>query len=308
MIILRSISELASLPGPVVLAVGTFDGLHLGHQALIRHAMEEALLVNGTAVVMTFDRHPCSLVRPDHCPKLLTTQQAKIGILEQMGVPAILLLEFNMELASLPPDKFIGELAAAGRPLHMICVGFQWSFGKGGAGNVAVLERLGKSLGFSVSQIPPVEVGGRQVSSTRIRAAIDSSDFKDAEACLGRRFLLSGSVVRGAGLGAKIGFPTANLETDGMQLPPDGVYAVKVRHADGISAGVMNIGFRPTVDASALVRTAEVHLFNWSDNLVGQELDVEFVSYLRGEQKFPSLDALIVQIGQDCEKARALLQ
>jgi len=307
MIILRSISELASLPGPVVLAVGTFDGLHMGHQALIRHAMEEALRVNGTAVVMTFDRHPCALVRPDHCPKLLTTQHAKIGILKQMGVPALLLLEFNMQLASLSAEEFITELAAAGHPLHMICVGFQWSFGKGGAGNVAVLERLGKSLGFAVSQIPPVEVGGSQVSSTRIRAAIAAGEFPDAEACLGRPFLLSGRVVRGAGLGSRIGFPTANLGTEGMQLPPDGVYAVRVMHEGIVTAGVINIGFRPTVDAPEPCRSVEVHLFDWSQNLVGQELTIEFVGYLRGEKKFPNLDALVTQIKKDCTNARGVL-
>ena len=307
MIILRSISELALLPGPVVLAVGTFDGLHLGHQALIRHAMEEALRVNGTAVVMTFDRHPCALVRPDHCPKLLTTQHAKIGILKQMGIPALLLLEFNMQLASLSAEEFITELAVAGHPLHMICVGFQWSFGKGGAGNVAVLERLGKSLGFSVSQIPPVEVGGSQVSSTRIRAAIAAGEFPDAEACLGRPFLLSGRVVRGAGLGSRIGFPTANLGTEGMQLPPDGVYAVRVMHEGIVTVGVMNIGFRPTVDAPEPSRSVEVHLFDWSQNLVGQELTIEFVGYLRGEKKFPNLDALVTQIKKDCTNARGVL-
>jgi len=307
MIILRSISELASLPGPVVLAAGTFDGLHLGHQALICHAMEEAQRVNGTAVVMTFDRHPCALVRPDHCPKLLTTQHSKIDTLDQMGVPALLLLEFNEELASLSPEMFIGDLASAGHPLHMMCVGSQWSFGKGGAGNIALLERLGESLGFVVSQIPPVEVGGRQVSSTRIRAAIAAGDFQDAEGCLGRPFLLSGKVVRGAGLGSKIGFPTANLYADGMQLPPDGVYAVRVHHEGIITGGVMNIGFRPTVDTSALSRSVEVHLFDWNQNLVGQELSVEFVGYLRGEQKFPSLDALIAQIQKDCATAQEIL-
>jgi riboflavin kinase/FMN adenylyltransferase len=190
----------------------------------------------------------------------------------------------------------------------MICVGSQWSFGKGGAGNIALLESFGKEMGFSVSQISPVEVEGVQVSSTRVRAAIAAGEFKDAEACLGRPFLLSGIVVRGAGLGSKIGFPTANLEISGMQLPPDGVYAVKVHHARGLYAGVMNIGFRPTVDAAGLVRTAEVHLFDWRGDLLGQELGIQFVSYLRGEQKFASLDALIAQIAQDCINAKAILQ
>ncbi len=308
MITLRSIPELASLSGPIVLAAGTFDGLHLGHQALLRHAIKEATRIGGTAVVMTFDRHPAAIVRPDQCPKLLTNQSSKLRILEALGVPALLLLEFNESLASLAPEDFIREIVSASKPLQEICVGSQWSFGRGGAGNVTLLESLGNQLGFGVSRISPVEVGGTQVSSTRIRAAIAAGEFADADACLGRPFFLTGIVVPGAGLGSKIGFPTANLAIDGMQLPPDGVYAVKVHH-DGISTGgVMNLGFRPTVDASGLVRTAEVHLFNWNENLVGQELSIEFVSYLRGEKKFPNLDGLITQIQQDCTNAKALLE
>jgi riboflavin kinase/FMN adenylyltransferase len=307
MIILRSIPELASLPGPVVLAAGTFDGLHLGHQALIRHAMEEARRIHGTAVVMTFDRHPCALVRPDQCPRLLTTQSAKLRTLEGLGIPALLLLEFDEMLASLPPEKFIGEIDAAAHPLHMICVGSQWSFGKGGAGNIALLESFGKEMGFSVSQISPVEVGGVQVSSTRVRAAIAAGEFNDAEACLGRPFLLRGNVVRGAGLGSKIGFPTANLETLGMQLPPKGVYAVRVHHDGIITGGVMNIGYRPTVHDLHSDLSVEVHLFDWSQNLVGKELCIQCVGYLRGECKFPDLKALTMQILSDCMSAKQLL-
>ena len=305
--ILRSIHELSTLKGPIVLAVGTFDGLHLGHQALIRRAMDEAVRVDGTAVVMTFDRHPASIVRPETAPKLLTSNTSKLAILEQMGVPVVLLLEFNESLSSIPAEDFIRSLAAASGPLHMICVGSQWSFGKGGGGNISLLKILGKEIGFSVIGIEPVATTGTPISSTRIRKAIAIGNFQEAKECLGRAFILTGTVVTGEGLGAKIGFPTANLDVAGMQLPPDGVYAVRIQEGDKRNAGVANIGIRPTVDASAGRRTVEAHLFDFSENILGKELALEFIEYLRSERKFPDLGALAAQIARDCGTARSLV-
>jgi len=307
MIILKTIEELASLKGPIVLAAGTFDGLHLGHQALIRCAMEEADSVNGTAVVMTFDRHPASVVRPGMAPKILTRNDQKISLLEGIGVTALLLLEFTPELASVPAEEFIASLVAACHPLRMICVGSQWSFGKGGTGTIALLEQVGREKEFSVTQIDPVEVSGSAISSTRIRTAIAAGDFAEATACLGRPYFLTGMVVKGAGLGVTIGFPTANLDVEGMQLPPDGVYAVRVTTKGFQLSGVCNIGVRPTVDPSSSHRTVEVHLFDVTRDVVGKELSVEFVQYLRSEQKFSGLEELTTQIQRDCSIARAHL-
>ena len=305
--ILDSIGELSGLKGPIVLAAGTFDGVHPGHQALIRRAMEEADDCGGTAVVMTFDRHPAALLRPQSAPKLLTSNREKIALLEAMGVPALLLLEFTPEFASIPARDFIASLVASARPLRAICVGSQWSFGKGGEGTVPLLEELGREHGFSVSRIKPVEYGGAPISSTRIRKALSSGDFKEASACLGRPFLLTGKIISGAGLGATIGFPTANLESSGMQLPPDGVYAVKVRRAGSVVNGVCNVGLRPTVDPAASGRTVEVHLLDWKENLRGEELSLEFVAFLRPEKKFAGLKELKEQIARDCGQAREIL-
>jgi len=304
--ILKSIDELSLLQGPIVLAAGTFDGLHRGHQALIRRAQSDAALIQGTAVVMSFDRHPASLLRPEKAPKLLTRNATKLELLEGMGVSAVLLLEFSQTLADIPAEDFIRSLVSAAEPLHEICVGSQWSFGKGGEGNITLLEKLGGEFRFSVTQIDPVEIHGKPISSTRIRNAVATGDFDEASACLGHPFLLTGTVITGAGLGAKIGFPTANLETEGMQLPPDGVYAVRVSEGARQFKGVCNIGVRPTVDPSMAHRTVEVHLFDFSENLVGKELSVEFIQFLRGEQKFPDLSALTAQIGIDCARAREL--
>ena len=304
--ILDSIEDLAGLKGPIVLAAGTFDGVHLGHQALIRRAMEEASVCGGTAVVMTFDRHPASLLRPEKAPKLLTRNDGKTALLAEMGVPALLLLEFTSDLAGVHARDFIASLTAAASPLRAVCVGRQWTFGKGGEGNVALLKELGTERKFEVIQIDPVMAAGSPISSTRIRKAIASGDFAESSACLGRPFLLSGTVVSGAGLGSKIGFPTANLEVSGMQLPPNGVYAVKIFRGSDLLKGVCNIGLRPTVDASPTTPIVEVHLFDCSADLVGQELSLEFVQFLRGEQKFSGLDALKGQIAKDCERARAI--
>jgi len=262
MIILKAIEELAVLKGPIVLVAGTFDGVHFGHQALIRRAMEEAAACGGAAVVMTFDRHPASLLRPELAPKLLTRNAEKITLLEELGVPALLLIPFTTHLAAMPAQDFIKSLVASCKPLRGICVGSQWSFGRGGEGNVPRLRELGVEWNFDVIQIAPVETGGGAISSTRIRRAIASGDLEQASVCLGRPFRMSAEVVTGAGLGSKIGFPTANLNVTGMQLPPHGVYAVRVHRGGTLLKGVCNIGFRPTVDTSAAAPVVEVHLFD----------------------------------------------
>lgn len=304
--ILRSIADLTAIPGPILLAVGTFDGLHLGHQALIRRVLDEADRISGTAVVMTFDRHPASLIRPDQAPSLLTRNATKLALLEELGVQVVLLLEFNEAIAAIPAEDFIQSLVISARPLSMICVGSQWSFGHGGVGNIPLLKQLGEEHAFSVTEIAPVNMEGIPISSTRIREAIASGNFKEVTACLGRSYLLCGKVVTGAGLGTKIGIPTANVDAKGMQLPPDGVYAVTVSDGARSFSGVANIGVRPTVDRSAR-RTVEVHLFNVSENLVDKELCLEFVLFLRGEQKFSDLASLTAQIAKDCEKAKEVL-
>ena len=280
---------------------------HRDHQALIRRAMEVAASCSGTAVVMTFDRHPASLLRPELAPKLLTRNAEKISLMEELGVPALLLLPFTSELAAVSAQDFIKELVSACQPLRALCVGRQWSFGKGGEGNVARLRELGLEWNFDVIQIDPVETAGAPISSTRVRTAISSGDLNQAAACLGRPFQLSGDVITGAGLGSKIGFPTANLDFSGMQLPPYGVYAVKVLRGGSILTGVCNIGLRPTVDASANAPVVEVHLFDLSADLVRENLSLEFVKFLRPEHKFSGIDELKEQIVRDCTAARQTL-
>jgi riboflavin kinase/FMN adenylyltransferase len=227
--------------------------------------------------------------------------------MKDLGVSAMLMLEFTKDLSGIPARDFIGSLIASANPLHAFCVGQEWFFGKGGEGNAALLKLLGEELGFHVIQIDPVMAEGAPISSTRIRTSISVGNLTDAEACLGRPFLLTGKVISGAGLGAKIGFPTANLEVSGMQLPPNGVYAVKIFRGSDILKGVCNIGLRPTVDASPTTPIVEVHLFDCSADLVGEELSLEFVQFLRPERKFSGLEELKEKIAKDYEGARAIL-
>jgi riboflavin kinase/FMN adenylyltransferase len=268
--------------------------------------MEEAASCGGTAVVMTFDRHPASLLRPELAPKLLTRNAEKISLMKELGVSALLLLPFTSELAAVSAQDFIKELVSACQPLRAICVGSQWSFGRGGEGNITLLREFGSAWNFDVIQIDPVETGGSPISSTRVRTAISLGDLDQAAACLGRPYRLSGNVVTGAGLGSKIGFPTANLEVSGMQLPPYGVYAVKVFRGGSILPGVCNIGLRPTVDVSATQAVLEIHLFDVSAVLVGETLSLEIVKFIRPEQKFSGLEELQGQIARDCTAARLI--
>ncbi len=308
MTIFHSIAELSSLSGPLIVVGGTFDGVHVGHQALLRAAQEEAKRCGGHAVVMTFDQHPAALLRPDQAPRLLTTTSQKIKLLQKFGVETLLLLSFNEALAAMPAEKFIQKLVAAGNPLKTICLGEAWSFGQGGKGNLELLRQKGEEFHFSVTSMNPVEVAGRAVSSTRIRQAIAAGDFEDVIASLGRYYELSGVVVSGAGRGKKLGFPTANLDVSALQLPPYGVYAVRAKINDVLYPGVANIGVRPTIDVLPASPTVEIHLLNFQGNLYGKEITIELGEYLRREKKFSTLQELQSQILSDVEEARKILK
>ena len=315
MVLLRSIPELASVPGPLVLAIGVFDGLHLGHRAVLERARDEALRKGGTGLVLSFDPHPVRVLRPDIAPKLLTATEHKLRLLESFGFTHTLLLEFNQELASVDADEFIRSLVVHSKPLAAICVGHRWSFGRDRKGNLERLARLGAELNFEEIGVEEVHLEGGAVSSTRIREALKAGDLSLASRLLGRPYTVLGKVQHGRELGRTLGFPTANLHLFNEQLPPNGVYAVRVFDADGVTprvsayAGVANLGMRPTVDPKPSEPSLEVHLLEFSGDLYGRVLEVEFVEFLRPEKRFDSLDALRVQITSDSvEAAHRLLQ
>ena len=208
--ILRSISELSDIPGPIFAAIGVFDGVHLGHQAVISTSARHAKEAGGTPVVITFDPHPTKVLRPQDAPHLLTATQHKIALIRDLGVGHLLVVHFDREFAATPPEAFVRQLLEHSKPLREICVGHEWSFGKNRAGNLALLQNLGAEHGFDVVGIKPVAVNGTVVSSTAIRAAVEEGNFAKAAEMLGRDYTILGTVKKGAQLGRKLGFPTAN--------------------------------------------------------------------------------------------------
>ncbi|GDX08798.1 riboflavin biosynthesis protein [Verrucomicrobiota bacterium] len=303
--VLRSISELADIAGPVVIAAGVFDGFHLGHRAVIDRTIAGARAAGGTPVVATFDPHPAAVLRPQSAPPLLTSTRHKIRLLADAGIAHVLVLGFDAAFAAQPPEIFIQALADACRPLREICVGEDWAFGKDRAGNLSLLTVLGKKLGFTATGHLPVIVDGKAVSSTAIRAAVESGALAEAARLLGREFSVLGTVIEGRRLGRTLGFPTANVRPESEQLPPNGVYAVRVL-VDGKShAGIANVGVRPTVSNEGVQRLVEVHLFDFSGDLYDCDIEVFFGRFVRPEQKFPDLDALRAQITSDVASVRA---
>lgn len=304
--ILHALTDLAEVPGPVCVAIGVFDGVHLGHQALIRRAMQEAARRGGPAVALTFHPHPARVLRPETAPRLLTSTPHKARLIGDLECPVLLQVTFDTAFAAQPPEEFIRALAAAGRQLAAICVGHDWAFGRNRSGNVALLVRLGAELGFETIEIDPVEVDGEPVSSTRIRRAVQAGEFATAKKMLGRDYTILGTVRHGAQLGGRIGFPTANLAAHNEQFPPDGVYAVRLLRAGKWLDGVANVGVRPTVNNTA-EKLLEVHIFDFADDCYGEDVEVQFVQFLRAEKKFPGIDDLKAQILADAQDARRVL-
>lgn len=301
--VLHSLAELGSVPGPVYLAIGIFDGVHRGHHALIAEAQADAEEAGGTAVVMTFEPHPMMFFQRVEAPLRLSSPRHKEVLLGRLGVTHLAVLPFEAARAGQTAEAFVAELMEGCRPLGGICVGAEWRFGKGRAGDVALLGRLGGERGFTVDGIPSVRLGGEVISSTAIRLAVARGDLQFAALALGRPYSILGEVVQGRRAGRALGFPTANITTDGFQLPPDGVYAAVVR-TDGKSfRGVANLGVRPTFSDGGR-RVLEVHLLSFDGDLYGRELEVEFIGFLRGERKFASADALKAQIALDVAAVR----
>ena len=305
--VLHSIAELATVPGPVFLAIGVFDGVHLGHRAVIERALSDAKAAAGTAVVVTFDPHPMRLMRPEKAPRLLTSTQHKTALIGRLGVSHLLVTPFTRELSATTPEDFVLSLNQACRPLREICVGTSWTFGKDKAGNVALLRKMGEELGFEAVGLPAVLINGEVVSSTRVRAGVRAGDLETVKRLLGRDFSILGTVKHGDHLGRTLGFPTANLSAHNEKFPPNGVYAVEAIYEGRTLGGVVNIGVRPTIHTEGGERVLELHLFDFDEDLYGRDVEVVFHKFLRPEQKFPGLDALKEQIARDVVEARKVL-
>ncbi|MGA1123784.1 MAG: riboflavin biosynthesis protein RibF [Chthoniobacterales bacterium] len=297
--VLHDLADLRSLRGPVYLAIGIFDGVHRGHQALIGEAQADARKTGGTAVVMTFEPHPMMFFQRGEPPLRLSSPRHKEILLARQGVTHLAVLPFEAARAGQTAEAFVEDLRAACQPLGGVVVGADWKFGKGRAGDVGLLKRMG---GFEVDGIPAVTLDGEVISSTAIRVALANGNLDFAEKALGRPYAVFGQVVPGRKIGRKLGFPTANVELPGWQLPPDGVYAVGVRLGAKAFRGIANLGVRPTV-TSDRQRLLEVHLFEFEGDLYGMEIEVEFRRFIRPEKKFASIEELRNQIARDIATA-----
>ena len=305
MLIREHLEDLAALGKPLHLALGVFDGVHIGHQDVISRAVQAAAREGGLPGVLTFDPHPIRVIAPAKAPtSLLETLEHKARVVGDLGIQLFIPLRFDLDFARMEASEFIGRLMEA--PVRTIAVGEDWRFGHNRSGDITFLRNEAVRRGFHLEAVAPVMHDGDRISSTRIRQAIRDGNLQAAEKMLGRPYTVSGAVVEGKKIGRTLGFPTANLATGDAQLPPDGVWAVWATLADGrILPGVANLGMRPTVDGST--RSVEVHLFHFTEDLYGEEIEIDFENHLRAEIKFPSLDALRVQIQKDAKEASEFL-
>ena len=302
--LIHAAAELKPGSKKVCLAIGVFDGVHLGHQQIIRQTVADARQHDGLALVVTFDQHPNSIVAPDRVPPLLYSPPQKLRTIASLGSDALLMLRFDRTFSEQTGDRFIRRLAGELGRIQGICVGADFIFGHKRSGNVALLKKLGGELGFTVHGVAAVSLDGQAVSSTRIRDAIRAGDFDAASQMLGRTYALAGIVVHGDQLGHQLGFPTANLDSTGLLLPPVGVYAAHANTAGKSFRAVLNIGRRPTLKNLSPELRVEVHLLDFIGDLYGQEMEVTFAAKLRDEQKFASFDELKAQIARDIADAR----
>jgi len=295
------IFQLTPHPGVTSLAIGVFDGVHLGHQAVVRS-------LEGKIVALTFEPHPLSVIAPDRAPPRLTTLQQKVAYLRGQGTVAVVAVKFDAALRELSPDAFVSEIARIFPDLRHVAIGKSWSFGRNREGNATRLAELASIYNFAVKAIEPVMLHGAPVSSTRVREAISQRRFADAAGLLGRSYAVSGKVIHGDARGQLLGFPTANLAGVEHMLPPRGVYAARARVAGNLKKyhAVLNLGQRPTFTSNG-VDSLEVHLLDFHADLYDQKLWVSDLVRLRDEQTFADVDALKAQITEDVARARVIL-
>ncbi len=296
-------SELQAGGQPLCLAIGVFDGVHLGHQAVIGRAVEEARRTHAKPAVITFDRHPNAVVAPERVPLSIASLNHRLAIFESLGVESCWIIPFDETFSRQSAEDFVRGLAAAASPIASISVGSTFNFGYRRGGDIGLLEKLGSQLGFSAHGLAPVTAAGLTISSTRIRETIASGDLVMASAMLGRPYSVRGMVVEGDHLGQKLGFPTANLDVAGLVLPPTGVYAARACWLGKTRQAVVNLGNRPTLAQPAPRLRLEAHLLDFQGDLYGKELEVVFVGKLREERKFANLEALKEQIAADIREA-----
>ena len=295
--------------GRSVVTIGVFDGVHRGHQAIIGHTVKRARDLGLQSVVVTFDPHPAEVVRPGSHPAVLTEPVRKAELIEQLGVDALCVVPFTPAFSHLTADAFVHDVLVESLHAAAVVVGDNFRFGHRAAGDVALLERLGRSFGFTVEDAPLVAADGLVFSSTYIRSCVDAGDVRAAAAALGRPHRVAGVVVRGDQRGREIGFPTANLMCHRYAaVPADGVYAARLirggRNGGSLPASV-SIGTNPTF--SGRERRVEAYVLDFAGDLYGERVSLDFVAHLREQRKYDGIEPLVAQIREDVEQTRSVL-
>ncbi|HSL18662.1 MAG TPA: bifunctional riboflavin kinase/FAD synthetase [Methylomirabilota bacterium] len=292
-------------PRRAVLSIGNFDGVHLGHQAVLRHVVERGETLATVAAAMTLDPHPVKLLRPRQAPQLVTTLEQRLELIARTGIQATLVLPFTHRLSRMPAEAFVREVLVERLAIREVYIGANFRFGADRGGDVALLERMGAELGFAAAASPIVEIPSGVVSSSRVREAVAAGDVTEAAAMLGRFVFIDGRVLEGKRLGRKLGFPTLNVEVDNELHPARGVYvtAVHIPSFGRTFASVTNVGTRPTVYENSIL-TVETHLLDFSADVYREPVRLFFLRRLRDEMSFPSTVQLMAQIQKDVEASR----
>jgi riboflavin kinase/FMN adenylyltransferase len=304
--IIRGIEDLRENYPNTVITIGNFDGLHLGHQKILRTVIRRSEELKGTSMVVTFDPHPMKVLAPDREIKLLTTLKERERLMEAIGVKVLLCIVFNKEFSNLQPDEFIEGVLVKKINTKEVIVGQDYAFGKGRKGTTELLRRRGRQYGFKVKVVRHARINGEVVSSSRIRSLLSMGQVFEASAFLGRAYTIEGNVIRGAGRGEKLlHIPTANITTPNELVPKEGVYAVRIGIKGSFFDGVANIGKKPTfADADT---SYEVHIFNYTGNLLGEHLRIYFIDWVRDQRSFPDASSLESQIRNDIKHAKEVL-
>jgi len=289
-----------------VVALGNFDGVHVGHQILFKKAAEIASKKKGTSIAFTFEPHPLKVIAPEKVPPLLTHFHKKMELIEACNIDSVICADFTRQFADQRPRDFSENILKGKIGAKEVVVGFDYAFGRGREGTIPYLKKMGEEFGFVVHVVDPFQLDGLTVSSSHVRELIEAGNMESARKFLGRHYSIVGPVISGHKTGQAIGFPTANIDTSKVQIPGTGVYAVRMIYQNNSFGAVANIGFNPTFHRDRL--SVEVHIFDFNQVIYGKEVEVEFISRIRSEIEFKSKDELVVQIKKDIEAAKVLLE
>ena len=310
---MKIIKDLEHIEMPIhnaVVTIGNFDGVHIGHQALLQTVVEKAHRMGGTAVALTFDPHPMRVINPNGHPPLITMKEQKCELIARTGIEVLLMIPFTLDFASIAPRSFVKDLLIQRIGMKALVVGNDYTFGRNREGNLDLLRQWAPEMGFDVVVVDWIQstngLAGR-ISSTRVRELVMQGRMEDAKRLLGRNYQIRGLVASGRNRGGRLlGFPTANLNLQDELSPKQGIYAVTVEHGSEVYLGVANIGYSPTFDDH--IFTVEVHILDFKKNIYGDTIRVNFIQRLRDEIKFESIEALAAQIHLDIDKARQILK